>query len=220
MESFACLMWILVLIGPLVGLFGLCVSVPGLLARRLAQPRCFFCGYDEKGRSPDAACPECGKFRKDAPAFTTKRKPVLVLWPLLPAFLGALAFGYAARGLNTESRVFAGVCLVAPFIWLAIVGMVSSVTRRPALAWVCVGIPAILALGFAAYWFAEQVNLPVAGSEYPDYRELGRQLSFPAFAVFVTGIMGWLHAVVAAVLVFRLPRWSADAPVDDPSPLV
>jgi hypothetical protein len=184
---------------PVIGLAVLSIAVSGYRSRRLARPCCPACGYDETGRDPDSPCPECGRSRAEALGAAFPGRAWIVAWPAIAPVLVAVPFVYFSPTFGPGERVWAVACLCAPFLWLALVGLVSAVYQWPRVAWICVGIPALLTLAAAAWTYtdlAQPMKLSPGMDSYVP--TLHRQIGPLVFAGGCGLVIGVLHLALAA----------------------
>jgi hypothetical protein len=134
-------------------------------------------------------------------------RPWLVLWPILAPLLVAVPFLYFSVTFGSGERAWAVACLVAPFLWLAFVGVSAGLHRWPLVALTGVGVPAVLLLAAAAYEYTDLARpikpFPGMDSYIPALR---RQLGPLAFVGASAIAIGVLHLVVAVIVVFATPR--------------
>ncbi len=202
---------------PCAGLFLLGAAVRSQAKKLRSLPRCPACGYDEAGREPGSPCPECGRRRQQAEGSVFPHRRRMAPWLLLAPMLIAAPFYYFSATFRPDERSMALVFLFAPFLWLAMTETLTGLNRRPLLAWLCIGLPALLMLVGAAWLYADIVQPRATRRMDLEVPALLRQ-GLPAGFAAACGLgIGVVHIIAALAVGMATHRMSPALPRDDPA---
>lgn len=218
MQSLGCILLVLLVAGPLVGLISIASVVPSAIRGRVSRARCPLCGYDEVGRASDANCPECGLDRHAAElaAWRPRRWPMIA--PVIVAAVCSIGLIALTTHLSAQLLAWTVIWHAVPFVMLAVAGGMPGVRRWRMISWLAVGVPLVL-LAAGAIWQGHFVAFPSPPRPGSDLymRDITQRLGPPLFGVFCSGLIGWWLAGIALVLSVRGPLAAAPLTVSEDS---